>query len=582
VVLGSLVVIVAALYWTQKVLIPVALAILLSFVLAPFVNLLGRHRVNRAGAVVIVVSIALLVIAGIGAALALQMGRLIEELPQHKQNIASKVGNIREATRGTLLGKVQDVAREITQEWTRDEQTHEAAPAEPPMEVQIRSSGVSQFFSTLGPAAEILASAGLVFVLVIFMLLQKGDLRNRIVRLVGQGRLVSTTRALDEASRRISSFLLSQLLINAAFGCALTLGLLVLGIPYAFLWGVCGLVLRFIPYVGIWALTALLLAFSFLISPGWTQPIGALALVVCLELVTFNFIEPLVFRHSTGISTVALLIAAAFWTWLWGPIGLVLSTPITACLVVLGRYAPALAFFDILLGDRVEMEPPVMFYQRLLARDHDEAAELVEACRSTHPCEAVFDEVMIPALSLARRDQGRGELTEEDVDFVIRTSEDILEDLSNSQHGNEQDRDAHDHPVYVLGCPAHGAIDEVALHMFRTLLKPAGIHLEVVSSNTLLAERVAVVGHEQPAVVHVATIPPGSLAQTRYLYKRLHRQFPHLQILVGVWGTKEARTHLAERLGVSPAQVATTLVESRDQLVPLVRAKAPAPAAKAG
>jgi predicted PurR-regulated permease PerM len=571
VILGSLILITAALYWAQRVLVPVALAVLLSFVLAPFVNALQRRGLRRVFSVIVVVLVALGIIGGVGAAISLQIGHLVEELPQHKQNIARKVASIRDATQGTLLEKVQDVGREVTQEWGREEKGQETAQ---PMEVQIRSSGVSQFLATLGPAAATLASAGLVFVLVIFMLAQKEDLRNRLVRLVGHGRLVSTTRAIDEASRRLSRFLLSQVLINAGFGVALTIGLLILGVPYAFLWGVCSMMLRFVPYVGTWALAILLIAFSFLMYPGWTEPLAVLILFLALEVVTLNFVEPLVFGRNTGISTVGLLVAAAFWSWLWGPIGLILSTPITACLVVLGRYSPALDFFHILLGDQVGLDTHVMYYQRLLAHDQDEASELLEEYHASHPLEAVFDDIVIPALALAKRDLVQGELTPDDVNFIVHATQEIVDDLAVAkppEPDTAEGPSAAGRTAWVLGCPAEGSIDELALRMFRDLLEPAGIHLEVASSQTLLGERIDMARSERPAVVCVAAVQPGGLSQTRYLCKRLRHQVPDLKILVGLWGGSESKARLVDRLGLPPHQVGTALVESRDQLVPLAR-----------
>lgn len=576
ILMGSVILAVATLYWAQKVLIPIALAVLLSFILGPFVNALQRRRVKRSIAVIIVVATGLLILIGIAGVITLQLGRLVEELPQHKHNIGVKISGIREATRGTMMEKLQDVANEVTSAWTRDEAAgKEWTPA--PMEVRIQSSGISEVFAALGPAAEVLAEAGMVLVLVIFMLIQREDLRNRIVRLAGHGRLIPTTRAIDEASKRISRFLLSQLLINAGFGLVLALGLLAIGVPYAFLWGVCAMLLRFVPYVGTWALASLLIAFSFFVFPGWTEPIAVLALFLTLELVTFHVVEPLVFGHSTGISTVALLVSAAFWAWLWGPIGLILSTPITACLVVLGRYSPALEIFDILLGDEVDMDTHVMYYQRLLARDQDEASDLVESFLSDHPLEAVFDEILIPALTLANRDSARGELNEEDRQFVLRVTESVIEDLVAPQQELKRivtegaETEVEPRTAWVLGYPAHGEADELALRMFRQLLASAGVRVEVMTTDMLAAELVNKAGKERPAVVCVAALPPGGLAQSRYLCKRLLQQYPDLKVLIGVWGSREHKGHLAERLSLHPTQVATTLVESRNQVIPLVQ-----------
>lgn len=576
VVLGSVILVIATLYWAQKVLIPVALAVLLCFILAPFVNVLHRRGLNRSVSVIIVVTLGLMIVSGLAGVITLQLGRLVEELPQHKHNIATKITDLREATRGTYMEKVQDLTREVTSAWSKDESAgKDLVEASTPLEVRIHDSGLSQVLAALGPAAEVLAEAGLVLVLVIFMLIQREDLRNRVVRLAGHGQIIPTTRAIDEASRRISRFLLSQLLVNTGFGLALAIGLFTIGVPYAFLWGVCAVLLRFVPYLGTWALAALLATFSVFVFPGWTEPVLVLGLFLGLELLTFHVVEPLVFGHSTGISTVALLVSAAFWAWLWGPIGLVLSTPITACLVVLGRYSPALEFFDVLLGDQQQLDTHVMYYQRLLARDQDEASDLVENYFKDHPAEAVFDDVLIPALALANRDLARGELSEEDRDFMVRVTESVIEDevspRQSSEEAAKEDSPTEAHVAWVLGFPAHGEADELALRMFQQLLKPAGVRFDVVTTDMLTAEMVEKAGQERPAVVCIAALPPGGLAQTRYLCKRLLQQYPDVKILVGAWGSSEIKAHLAERLSLTPAQVATSLVESRNQLIPLVQ-----------
>jgi predicted PurR-regulated permease PerM len=566
--MGSVVLVVAALYWAQRILIPIALSVLLCFILAPFVNALHRRGLNRSLSVIVVVALALMLVMSIGAVITLQLGRLVEELPQHRHNIAAKITGVREATQhGTFVQKVQEITRDITAAWTRDEQAEKDLRDQPiPVEVRNDNSGVARVLSALGPAAEVIAGTALVLVLVIFMLIHRENLRNRLVRLIGHGRLIPTTHAIDEASRRISRFLLSQLLINAGFGLVLALGLLIIGVPYAFLWGACALVLRFIPYVGTWALAALLICFSFFLTPGWTEPLMVLGLFAGLELLTFHVVEPLVFGHNTGISTVALLVSAAFWAWLWGPIGLVLSTPITACLVVLGRYSPPLEFLEILLGDGLQLEPRVVYYQRLLARDEDEAWDVINSYRKEHSDEAMFDEVLIPALTLANRDLARGELSEDDHRFVVQATESLLDETLPPSSDLEEAQG-----VWVMGCPAHGSVDELALRMFQRMLGSAGVHLEVATTDMLTAEMVEKAGQERPTVVCIAALPPGGLAQTRYLCKRFRKHYPNIKIVIGAWGSHEGRAPLAERLSLTTAQVATTLADSRSQLIPLVQ-----------
>jgi hypothetical protein len=314
----------------------------------------------------------------------------------------------------------------------------------------------------------------LVIVLVVFMLIYGEDLRDRMIRLIGHGRLLITTRAIDEASQRISRYLIMQLVINASFGLALGIGLFLIGVPYVLLWGVLAAVLRFIPFVGSWLVAAILLTFSVAVFPGWTQPLLVSALVAALELVSNQVMEPLLYGHSTGISPVALIIAAAFWTWLWGPVGLALSTPLTTCLVVLGKYVPHLEFLDILLGDEGTLDAGMGFYQRLVARDQDEAVAVVEDYLQNHPAETVYDDILVPALVLAKRDRTRGELTTDDEQFIYQVTRDILNDILPSQvtqsAGNEITTGEHAGPqVILLGCPARDEADELALHMFAQL-----------------------------------------------------------------------------------------------------------------
>ena len=256
-------------------------------------------------------------------------------------------------------------------------------------------------------------------VLVVFMLIQREELRNRLFQLFGQGRLIYTTRAFEEAARSLSRFLLMQLVINAGYGLTLGLGLYLIGVPYPLLWGILSATLRFVPYVGTWVAIGLILLFSVAVTPTWTLPLLLLAFVVVLELSTAYIVEPLFFGHSTGVSPIALVAAAAFWTWFWGPIGLILATPLTACLVVLGRYVPRLEFLGVLLGATSAMDPEFTYYQRLLARDQDEATDVVNAYLRAHRPETVYDAVLVPALVLAKHDRNSGELSPDDESFIL-------------------------------------------------------------------------------------------------------------------------------------------------------------------
>ena len=283
---------------------------------------------------------------------------------------------------------------------------------------------------------ERLAAGGLVIVLVIFMLIQREDLRNRIFRLVGYGQLTITTKALEEIGDRISRYLLMQSIINGVFGLGVSIGLFFIGLPYAILWGFLAAVLRFIPYIGSVVAAILPIAFSLAVFSGWVSPLLVIALFVIVEPFIGMVLEPLLYGESVGVSGVALLISISFWTWLWGPIGLILATPLTVCIVVLGKYIPQLEFFGVLLSDEPVMEPKVTYYQRLLAIDQDEAAEIVEEHLKSHPREEIYDDVLIPALNYVKRDFDLGRLAENEQQFVFQATREILGDLDGFKSEN--------------------------------------------------------------------------------------------------------------------------------------------------
>ncbi|MDP2700848.1 MAG: AI-2E family transporter, partial [Candidatus Rokubacteria bacterium] len=353
-----------------------------------------------------------------------------------------------------------------------------------------------------------LASAVVVTVLMIFMLLERREIRDRVILLIGYRRMTATTRALDEAGARISRYLLMQSIINGGFGVAVGLGLFLIGVPYAVIWGSLAAALRFIPYVGAFVAVLLPLALSLAVFPGWLQPALVVGLFLVLEVVT-SVMEPWLYGQSAGISQVALLIAVIFWTWLWGPIGLLLATPLTVCLIVLGKHLPALGFIVVLMGDRPVIEAKARYYQRLLARDQDEAADIVEAYVSADGRESVYDAVLLPALYYAKQDRDRGLLSEGDTQFVGQATREILDvlvldapapserdpgDLSVSDSGA-------DTRVRIVGCPARDEADALALEMVRHLLDPARYRIEMIGASMLTAEVVAWVDLHRPALL---------------------------------------------------------------------------------
>jgi predicted PurR-regulated permease PerM len=380
-ILVSSAVVLGMLSWLQAVLVPIALAILVTFMLSPVVSLLQGNHVPRALAVILVVGTAFSLVGAVGWLVGRQMTSLVDTFPLYETNLNAAFRPVE----GGLVDKLQHIGSRVTGQLNKQSATNPPPPQSQnraPLPVKIIDNGspfdLPILRSALGPVVEPLARIGLSIILVFFMLMRREDLRDRVISIMGRGRLTLTTKALDEAGHRISRYLLMQLIVNGTFGFAVAVGLFGIGIPYALLWGLLSAVLRYIPYLGPWLAATLPLALSLLVAEGWTAPALVLALFLSLELICNMLLEPWLYGRGIGVSETATLIMIAFWAWLWGPIGLVLATPLTVCLVVLAKYVPFLNVLDTLLGNQPALEPQIMFYQRLLARDYDEAAEIAE------------------------------------------------------------------------------------------------------------------------------------------------------------------------------------------------------------
>jgi predicted PurR-regulated permease PerM len=562
-VLAGIVLLAAILSLARAVLIPIALAILLTFILTPFVVALQRRRVSRTVAVLSVMLAALGAIGGGIYAISVQLHDLAVDLPAHKDNLKAKVQELKGGTAGPLTRSLRMV-EEVTEEVV-------PGPSGSPfvtIAVKQEKTGLEVLSGAAMPLIGIIGSVGLVIALTLSMLFKREDLRNRLIRLAGHGRLAHTTRAMDEATRLMSRYLVLQLFVNAGFGLVFGLGMAALGVPYAVLWGFLAMIVRFIPYIGTWMAAVLPLFVSFAVSTGWLQPLGVIVFTVVVGLLVNNLIEPLLISRTTRVSPVALVIAAAFWTWLWGPIGLVLSTPMTVCLGVLGRYVPPLSFLDVLFGTDPALDPRYGYYQRLLARDEVEAAQVVEAYLQGHTLEELHDQVLLPVLVRVKEDLSHGHLHPDDVNYLIEATDDILEDVGLKGEpaaplaGPEGNRPQ----ALVVASPAKDRLDELALHLFRQLLGPR-CRVEVLGLQVLLSEMLEHVRRERPEAVVLAAVHPGGLAKIRYLCKRLRQAFPHLPILVGYWGLPVDDLKLGQQLqDVGASSVAVTISESCLQL----------------
>ena len=432
---------IAALYLAREVLIPITLAILLSFLLAPIVELLGRMRLGRVPAVLLAVIMALGVMTGFGGVIGSQLAQLAGNIPQYSITIEQKIDTVRAYTIGRLDRFVASLGHQAGSPWVpvkarpeparRQQQSGRRRPQAAPAAVAAPAdSPLALAERYLSPALLPLATVGIVFVVTIFILLQREDLRDRLIRLFGATDLHRTTSALDDGARRLSKYFLTQLGINATFGLVIGVGLYLIGVPNPVLWGMLSALLRFVPYIGSFIAAGLPIALAAAVDPGWSMAIWTAALYIVIELLVGHAVEPMMYGHSTGLSPLAVVVAAIFWSWLWGPIGLILSMPLTLCLVVLGRHVERLEFLEVLLGDRPALTPVESFYQQILAGDADEAQDYAELLLKDRSLSLYYDEVALKGLQLAANDAQRGVLHKEQLERVKNTIKELVSELA--------------------------------------------------------------------------------------------------------------------------------------------------------
>ena len=578
------------LQWGRPVLIPVALAVLLTFLLNPLVKTLHRRGLNRLISVFLAVSTVGLVLMCLGWMVTRQVSGMLAELPSNTERIKAKVKAIKELGSGPTKDQFGQMIEEISAEFHLPQDSREVKSSERksvetsagPIVIQSESTHWLNLTGYLNSAFEVLATLGFALVLLVFFLIEREDLRDRIVVLAGRAKVTVTSKALEDVTDRVSRYIGMVALVNGGFGFVLTCGLLALGVPFALLWGFVAAALRFLPYIGPWIGAVFPITMSLALSDGWWQPIAVLAFVTIVELVTNNVVEPLLFGHTTGVSPTALLVSAAFWLFLWGPIGLVLSAPFAVCLVVLGKNIPQLGFLYVLLGDQPALDVDQSFYQRLMLGDFHEAAVLAVAKAHASPQVTVYDEIFIPALNYTNRDLHRNHLTDADYQSVLEGMRVALTELDKSLqksddgkvlHGSEHDINeptapmALSEPLKILGCAATDPTDQFALELLGRILDPTRWKLELHSLDTLSSELISEIKESPPAMIFIASIPPGNLAHARYLCKRLRRASADLQIIVGRCGQTRATRQIRERLMEAGASFVTeSLSESRDLL----------------
>jgi predicted PurR-regulated permease PerM len=563
--MAAVLLVIAALYWARDVVIPVALAALLSFLLAPVVIRLQRWGLGRIPAVLAVVLLAFTMIGALGWIVAGQLSNLASQLPAYGENIQNKIRSLENPT-GGALDRAVNTYRELTEKLSGSAPSKSGQSAsndvakveivDPPM------SAVKFLRNAIGPVLGPLSVAGIVIVLVIFILLRREDLRDRVIRLMGPGQVNITTQALDEAASRVSRYLLMQSIINGLHGLAVGTALFLLGVPNASLWGLLSAALRFIPYVGPLMAAVMPIALSLAVFDGWTRPLLTMGLFLVLEIVSNNIMEPWLYGARTGVSSLALILAALFWTWLWGSTGLILSTPLTVCLVVMGKYLPQLEFFAILLGDQPALDSKTRFYQRLLAVDQEEATELVEKSLKEESFVSICDTILVPSLGLAEQDRHRGILEEGRAKLILQSMNEIIGEVceAGGLEGRQADSNSEGEPApglpsafSVLCLPGRDEADEIAAMLFAKVLRIEGIQATFISVMALASEMVELVERHRPDVVCISALPPSALTHARYLSKRIRARFPDLPLLVGLWNAQGDLARAKERLEIGEA-----------------------------
>jgi predicted PurR-regulated permease PerM len=565
--------IVTALYFAREILVPVALAVLLSFVLAPFVIRLQSWRIPRTLAVLVAVSVGFSIIFSLGGLMVSQANRLAEELPGYQATLREKIQGLRGVAAGGsgTLERASKVLRELDSELQNPARAQAIdgllrQPQDRPIPVEIRQPDpgtLSTLVAIIQPLIQPLTTTGIVVIFVVFILLQRQDLRNRFIRLAGSKDMQRTTAALDDAGQRLSRLFLNQIMINAAFGLLIGVGLQLIGVPSAPLWGLIAMILRFVPYVGsaISAIFPLILAAA--VGSGWGMLVMTGALFGTLQLIAGQLVEPHVYGRSSGLSPVAIVISASFWTWLWGPVGLVLATPLTVCLVVVGRHVDRLQFLDVLLGNEPALTPPQLVYQRMLAGDPIEASQQAQSFLADASLEDYYDAIMLNGLRLAEGDARLGRLDRERIDRILATVAEVVDDLES--HEDQLPSDAvvvdtrsnlarlepvadpeaatsllerWERPGAVLCIPGTGKLDEAATLILVQMLKRRGLGAAAETADALSMSRFFSLDLSQAAAFCVCYVGKPSDAMIQYTVRRLSKRSKGGRIIIALLGNE--------------------------------------------
>ena len=595
--LASYALVIGILWVGQTVIMPIMFAALLAFLLSPAVRRLMRWRAPKVLAITVVVLAVFAVVGALGWVMGTQMLHLAEELPAYERNILQKVAALKSPATPPALERtsamIKNLQREIQEHVPHPPSTSVDAngrkqPGEPEaVRVRVEEKAKNSFEllgSTVETVAGPLAQTGVILVLFVAMLVGREDLRDRFIKVVSAGRINLATQALDDAARRVMRYLLMQLVVNAIYGVPVGIGLYLIGVPNAPLWGLLATLLRYIPFLGPWIAACFPVLLAIAVDPGWSMLVYTLALFLVMELVSNNVIEVWLYGAGTGISNLALLVAAVFWTALWGPVGLVLSTPLTVCLLVLGKHVPGLWFLSTLLGSEPVLEPPAQFYQRMLSMDSDEMLDLATGFIKSRSLGAFYDEMFLPALLMAEEDRHSGALAEVRQQFIFRAGRELIEEL---ERRGEAERPGTSPAVVattagkdtglplpqpagsaatdawtplIWGVPASDDADELAGLMLGHLLRDRGLRVVVSPVEESPEEQGKRLLHDGTAVVFVSALPPSALGAARRACRRIKETSPRLPVVIGIWTGSATPRELELRLSnPKPEAVVTQL-----------------------
>ena len=563
--------IVTGLYFGREILVPVVLAILLSFVLSPFVTRLQSWRIPRIVSVLVVVLIGFSIIFSLGGLMVSQANRLAGELPSYQQTLREKIQSLRGAAAGSgTLERASKVLTDLNAELQNPQirtpsigrTLTEPSDKPIPVEVKLPDPGtLTTLASIIGPLVQPLTTTGIVVIFVVFILLQRQDLRNRFIRLAGSQDIQRTTAALDEAGQRLSKLFLVQIAFNATFGLLIGVGLELIGVPSAPLWGLIAMIMRFVPYIGALVSAVFPMILAAAVGSGWEMLLWTAALFAALELLAGQVIEPLVYGHSSGLSPVAIIVSASFWTWLWGPIGLVLATPLTICLVVVGRHVDRLRFLEVMLGDQPPLTPAQLVYQRMLAGDPMEASEQARNYLKDASLEDYYDTILLGGLRLAEADAQLGRLDDERTDRILSTVKEMVDDLETHEDQaisvvtlpNTESNLATlattelaensvlipqglRAPRAVLCIPGNGKLDEAAALVLAQVLRRQGVGAVAAPADALSMSKFFALDLSGVFWICVCYVNHPSNAKIQYAVRRLNKKHQGGSVLIALLG----------------------------------------------